>query len=238
MSWQTTKPGLIPSLDVSVERLSNLLSGIDEIRVQNRNPIHALKVGALLELEGLKTIISKIREYSNLPIIIDHQKLADIPSIIKKYVEKIASIGVDGAILLGYVGPTSITTFVESCQEQELASYIVAEMSHDGASTYIKEESPIKIAKLARDLKATGIVCPATRTESIQRCAEVLKGSLLGIMSPGHGPQGGGADSAVMAGADWIVVGRSFYNSQNPQETLIKLGKLIIDKWKIKNSEE
>ena len=51
-------------------------------------------------------------------------------------------------------------------------------------------------------------------------------------MSPGHGPQGGGADTAVKAGADWIVVGRSFYTSPSPRETLIKLGKLIIDSWK------
>ena len=87
MVWQAIKPGLIPSLDVAVEEIPNLLADLNEIKVQNRNPIYALKVGALLELEGLKQVISQIREYSDLPIIIDHQKLADIPSIIKKFVD-------------------------------------------------------------------------------------------------------------------------------------------------------
>ncbi len=231
MTWASNKPGLLPSLDVPLDRLPELLSKIDEIKVQSRNPIYAFKVGALLEMDGLKSVVSQIREYSQLPIIVDHQKLADIPSIIKKFVEKVASLEVDGVILLGYVGPVSITTFVESCQDHGVANYIVAEMSHKGASEYIKESTPQNIAKLARELKATGIVCPATKTESIQNCAEILKGSPLGIMSPGHGPQGGGADTAVRAGADWIVVGRSFYTSPTPQETLIRLGRLIIDNW-------
>lgn len=231
MDWQYIKPGLIPSLDVPVEQLPKLLEGIDDIRIKNQNPIYALKIGALLELEGLKNVISQIREQSNLPIIIDHQKLADIPSIIQKFIEKITVCEANGVILLGYVGPVSITTFIETCQDYGLANYIVAEMSHEGAAEYIKSDSPSQIAQLALDLKATGIVCPATKPKSIEKCSNILKGSSLGIMSPGYGPQGGGADSAIMAGADWIVVGRSFYTSSNPKKTLKTLGELIIDKW-------
>ncbi len=231
MVWHSVKPGLIPSLDVSLHQLRALLSGIDDIKVANRNPVYALKVGALLELEGLREAIIKIRDYSQLPIIIDHQKLADIPSIIRKFVEKVALYEANGVILLGYVGPKSITTFVESCQDHGLASYIVAEMSHEGAAEYIKEDTPMHVATLARELKATGIVCPATKPISIQKCYNIIAGSTLGIMSPGHGPQGGGADSAVEAGADWIVVGRSFYTSSSPQQTLINLGEVIINKW-------
>ena len=238
MKWSFTKPGLIPSLDVPFEQISGLISDIDDITVQDKNPIYALKIGALLELDGLKKVVEDIRNYSQLPIIIDHQKLADIPPIIAQFVEKIATCEVDGAILLGYVGPSSITTFIESCQNYGLANYIVTEMSHEGASTYIKEDTPIKIATLARDLKATGIVCPATKPKTIQKCAAILKGSSLGIMSPGHGPQGGGADAAIQAGADWIVVGREFYNSDDPKQSLINLGELIINEWNKKNSQE
>ena len=231
MAWHALKPGLIPSLDVPLKDIPALLSGLDSLTAENRNPIYALKIGALLELDGLKQVITQIRENSQLPIIIDHQKLADIPSIIIKFVEKVVACGVDGVILLGYVGPTSITTFVDSCRAHGVASYVVAEMSHEGASIYIKEEAPMQIAQLALELKATGIVCPATKPASIRKCAEILKGTSLGIMSPGHGPQGGGADSAVKAGADWIVVGRAFYSSPNPKQTLINLGKLIINNW-------
>ena len=233
MKWYFAKPGLIPSLDVQFEQLPALISDIDDI-----NSIYALKIGALLELEGLKNVVSTIRNYTQLPIIIDHQKLADIPPIITQFIEKIAACEVDGAILLGYVGPSSITTFIESCQNYGLASYVVAEMSHEGASAYIKEEAPNKIATLARDLKATGIVCPATKPATIRRCAALLKDSSLGIMSPGHGPQGGGADSAIRAGADWIVVGREFYTSVNPKQSLINLGELIINEWNKKNSQK
>lgn len=235
MTWSLIKPGLIPALDVKFDRISYLLSNVDDI-VQIKCPIYALKIGALLELDGLKNVITEIRQYSSLPIIIDHQKLADIPSIMKEFVEKIAALEGNGVILLGYVGPVSITTFIESCQAQGLASYVVAEMSHEGASDYIQKDAPSKIAKLARDLKATGIVCPATNPKSIQKCASILKGSVLGIMSPGYGPQGGGVDSAIMAGADWIVVGRSFYTSPTPKKILMELGQLIINKWNEKNS--
>ncbi|MHA1129525.1 MAG: orotidine 5'-phosphate decarboxylase / HUMPS family protein [Candidatus Helarchaeota archaeon] len=235
MNWYAKKPGLIPSLDLSFHKIRHLLTGLDDLKVDNSNPIYALKIGALLELDGLREIIIKIREYTQLPIIIDHQKLADIPSIITKFVEKVAFYEANGVILLGYVGPTSITTFVESCQDYGLASYVVAEMSHEGAAEYIKEEAPPLIARLARELNATGIVCPATRPKSIQQCAEILQGSLLGIMSPGHGPQGGGADSAVVAGADWIVVGRSFYTSSTPKQMLINLGEVINNKWNEKH---
>ncbi|MHA1264803.1 MAG: orotidine 5'-phosphate decarboxylase / HUMPS family protein [Candidatus Helarchaeota archaeon] len=235
MSWKLKRPGLIPSLDVPLSDLPKLLMNIDDLKMNNRNPIYALKIGALLEQDGLKKVISIIREYSELPIILDHQKLADIPSIIEKFVEKIASFGIDGAILLGYVGPRSIQTFVHSCQDHGLANYIVAEMSHEGASEYIKSETPLRITQLALDLQSTGVVCPATKPESILKCRDILHGSKLGIMSPGHGPQGGGADSAVEAGADWIVIGRSFYTSPTPQEILIKIGRQVFDKWQTRS---
>ncbi|MFQ6054556.1 MAG: orotidine 5'-phosphate decarboxylase / HUMPS family protein, partial [Methanosarcinales archaeon] len=41
----------------------------------------------------------------------------------------------------------------------------------------------------------------------------------LTIISPGVGAQGGSISKAIDAGADYIIVGRSIYLSENPRES-------------------
>jgi orotidine-5'-phosphate decarboxylase len=45
----------------------------------------------------------------------------------------------------------------------------------------------------------------------------------LNILSPGVGAQGGSASAAIKAGADYIIVGRSIYNAENPEAAALKI---------------
>jgi orotidine-5'-phosphate decarboxylase len=42
------------------------------------------------------------------------------------------------------------------------------------------------------------------------------------ILSPGVGAQGGDARKAIEAGADFVIVGRSIYNAEDPYAAALK----------------
>ena len=72
-----------------------------------------------------------------------------------------------------------------------------------------------RMARLAAEVGAAGVVAPATRPERIR-----LIRSIIGertIISPGVGAQGGSAAAAFQAGADYIIVGRSIYGAEDPE---------------------
>lgn len=58
-------------------------------------------------------------------------------------------------------------------------------------------------------------MAPATRPKQISKFRTIV-GKNMKIISPGIGTQGGNAKKCFNAGADWIIIGRSIYNSLNP----------------------
>jgi orotidine-5'-phosphate decarboxylase len=86
-------------------------------------------------------------------------------------------------------------------------------MSHPGATEFFYGGTAEKIARLAIECGADGIIAPATRPERVK----VLRG-IVGnrkILSPGVGAQGGEIDTIVKL-VDGIIVGRAIYESDNP----------------------
>jgi len=76
-----------------------------------------------------------------------------------------------------------------------------------------------------KEVGARGIIAPATRP---QRLAELrsLANELM-ILTPGVGAQGGSAADAILAGADYIIVGRSIYQADDPRAAAQKLADEI-----------
>ena len=72
-----------------------------------------------------------------------------------------------------------------------------------------------KFAQLAVNAQATGVIAPATRPDRVEHIRGLV--GELKILSPGVGAQGGSAAQAIRAGADYVIVGRSIYNAENPQ---------------------
>jgi orotidine-5'-phosphate decarboxylase len=64
---------------------------------------------------------------------------------------------------------------------------------------------------------ADGVVVGATVPAKIAEVKQIL-GEKVAIYSPGVGAQGGDAETAVKAGASYLIVGREITNSYNPAD--------------------
>ena len=92
--------------------------------------------------------------------------------------------------------------------------FVVAEMSHPGATEFFHGCTAEKIAGLAVACGADGIIAPATRPERV-KILRSFAGTLK-ILSPGVGAQGGDADE-IAEMVDGIIVGRAIYEAADPE---------------------
>jgi orotidine-5'-phosphate decarboxylase len=207
---------LIIALDVTDRR-----SALDIAR-QVCDYVDAIKIGYPLALaEGL-SIIRQLKQYS--PVIADF-KVADIPNTDRLICEHVFKAGADGIIVHGFTGQDSLEACVQVAKQYEKDIYVVAEMSHPGGVEFFRPIAE-KIAYLAAIAGASGLVAPATRPERVKQIRAVI-GDKLTIISPGVGTQGGSAADAISAGADWVIVGRSIYNSDDPANAARKICEQI-----------
>jgi orotidine-5'-phosphate decarboxylase len=99
-------------------------------------------------------------------------------------------------------------------------------MSHKGASegygqTIIDSETGAKtlqyvsFARKALKWGADGVVVGATYPEKIKQIKQIL-GQKVSIYSPGIGAHGGVAETAVKAGANYLIVGREITMADDP----------------------
>jgi len=194
---------LILALDVvEREKALQVSKSVSEI-------VDAIKVGYPLVLGCGMDIVTKI---SKLSEVICDFKVADIPNTNRLIVERVVEKGASGVIVHGFVGRDSIEACIKAASGKDV--YVVVEMSHKGGAEFFQSLTE-KIAKLAVEVQATGVIAPATRPERIKYIRDLVGD--LKILTPGVGAQGGSAVEAINAGADYIIVGRSIYNSKNPK---------------------
>ncbi len=173
--------------------------------------IDAIKLGYPLVLSCGLAIADEMVEY-DLPLIADF-KVADIPNTNRLIAEQVFDAGFSSIICHGFVGKDSVTACVETSFECGGSCYVVAEMSHPGATGFFHGGAAEKIAELAMECGADGIIAPATRPGRVK----VLRG-IVGkrkILSPGVGAQGGDADT-ISKLVDGIIVGRAIYEAKDP----------------------
>ncbi|ASJ07891.1 orotidine 5'-phosphate decarboxylase [Thermococcus siculi] len=159
---------------------------------------------------GLK-IITELKQVTGLPIIAD-VKLADIPNTNRLIARKVFEAGADYIIAHGFVGRDSVEAVMELGE-----TIIVVEMSHPGAKEFIQPVTE-GLIELANELESFGVIAPATRPERVEYIRSKLKPGIR-VITPGVGAQGGKAEEVIRAGADYIIVGRSIYGSENPRES-------------------
>jgi orotidine-5'-phosphate decarboxylase len=147
-----------------------------------------------------------------LPLIADF-KVADIPNTNRLIAEQVFSAGFSAIICHGFPGQDTVQACVETAHANDGECYVVAEMSHPGATRFFHGGIAEQIAHMAADCGADGIIAPATRPERVKILREII-GSRK-IYSPGVGAQGGNAQ-AVAAIVDGIIVGRAIYEAKDP----------------------
>ena len=170
--------------------------------------VDAIKINWPLVLSEGPGMITRLSEMSE--VICDF-KVADIPNTVRLIVENAVSRGASAVIVHAFTGDDSLRAAVEAAGGAEI--YAVTEMSHPGGRMFTAKHAE-EMARLGVECGVAGFIAPATRPERIAAVREVIGD--LKILSPGVGAQGGSASDAIRAGADYVIVGRAIYGSEDP----------------------
>ncbi|HUV82103.1 MAG TPA: orotidine-5'-phosphate decarboxylase [archaeon] len=184
--------------------------------------LDAVKVGYPLVLAAGIDIISDLARFA--PVIADF-KVADIPNTDRLILQQAYRAGAAAVIVHAFTGRDSLDECVAEAAKRNRDVFAVTEMSHPGASDFLASAAE-DMAKMAARCRVTGVVAPATRPRRIAAIREIV-GDLT-IISPGVGAQGGSAVDTIKAGADYVIVGRSIYQSYDPAAVAKKITDEIL----------
>jgi orotidine-5'-phosphate decarboxylase len=226
-SSKRSKSRLVLSLDLDFrENAKNLLKDAKKILVETSDYICAVKLNfhliVPLSLAELSSVNSIIGSYG-LPSIADI-KLNDIGNTNRVATEYLWLAGFSAVIvnpLVGYEGALDVV--LSRAQKLGKGVITLAFMSHKGAEEgyglVLKDGRTLFELFLdrAKEWNVDGIIVGSTRTEKIER-ARIRVGEEIKIFSPGSGAQGGDALSSLNAGSDYLIVGRSIVDSQDPRK--------------------
>ncbi len=171
--------------------------------------VDAIKINWPLVLSEGPQMITRLSEISD--VICDF-KVADIPNTVRLIVENAVSRGASAVIVHAFTGDDSLKAAVEAAGDAEI--YAVTEMSHPGGKMFTAKHAE-EMARLGVECGVDGFIAPATRPERIAAIRSVIGD--LKILSPGVGAQGGKASDAISAGANYAIVGRAIYGSEDPR---------------------
>jgi orotidine-5'-phosphate decarboxylase len=173
--------------------------------------LDAIKLGYPLILSSGLSIAQEL-EGEDLPLIADF-KVADIPNTNRLIAEQVFDAGFSSIICHGFIGKDAVQACVDISSDYGGACFVVAEMSHPGGAEFFQGGTAERIARLAMECGADGIIAPATRPDRVSVLRQIV-GSRK-ILSPGIGAQGGDAETIARL-VDGLIVGRAIYNADNP----------------------
>jgi orotidine-5'-phosphate decarboxylase len=181
--------------------------------------VDAIKINWPLVLSAGPAMITELAELR--PVICDF-KLADIPNTNRLITEQAIGRGAAGVIVQGFPGMDSVKAVVDAAAGA--AVFVVTEMSHPGGQEFTAPVAD-RIARMAVEAKASGVIAPATRPGRISEIRKIV--GRLSILAPGVGAQGGSAADAIRAGADYVIVGRSIYASPDPAKAAREISEEV-----------
>jgi len=201
------------------------IDGAMEVGNSVINYLDTIKIGYPLVLaEGLPSI-GMVKDRFDCKIIADF-KVADIPETNKKIADLTFKAGADAIIVHGFVGPDSVKACMNSAEEFGTEVFLLTEMSHPGASRFLQPAAE-DIAAMGIEMGLKNYVAPSTKPDRLEKIREVV-GKDSFIISPGVGVQGGDPNQTLEF-ADAIIVGRSIYSSEYPEDVV----KSIVDSIKL-----
>jgi orotidine-5'-phosphate decarboxylase len=187
--------------------------------------------------DGVQQLVEKIRGQGLIAIM--DAKVNDIGATNKTIAQYYFAAGFDALIANPFIGwEEGLKPLFEVSQQLNRGMILLCYMSHKGAcegygQTIIDPETGQKtlqylaFAKKAVKYGADGIVVGATYPQRITEVKKVV-GEKVAIYSPGVGAQGGSAETALKAGANYLIIGREITLAADPA----KVASEILDSTK------
>ncbi|MDI6904971.1 MAG: orotidine 5'-phosphate decarboxylase [Candidatus Bathyarchaeia archaeon] len=233
------KSNIILALDFPFEKpenRENLFSKAQHI-LETVNPyICTVKFNRHLVLplgtfNGVQKLVKKVHDLGLIAIM--DCKINDIGATNQTIAEYYYAAGFDALTANPFVGwEEGLKPVFDVARKLQRGVILLVYMSHKGAwegygqtiyDVETSEKAPqyVSFAKKALKWNADGVVVGATYPEKIREVHEIL-GEKIPIYSPGIGVQGGAIESALKAGARYLIVGRTITLAENPAETAKK----------------
>lgn len=112
--------------DVPFEKFGPLVKAVGDLP-----KIGGLKLPARAGRRGWETWVKTAREYTDKPLIYDHQKAGnDIPDTGAEFMEDVAGAGFDAVILFPYTSPVTQYEWIRAAQNVGLGVIVGGEMTH------------------------------------------------------------------------------------------------------------
>ena len=178
--------------------------------------------------DGVEKLVEEVRGQGLLAIM--DAKVNDIGSTNQVIAEYYFAAGFDAIIANPFIGwDEGIKPLFDVSQRLNRGIILLCYMSHKGAAegygqtiidptTGEKTLQYLSFARKASVWGADGVVVGATVPSKIAEVKQVV-GENVAIYSPGVGAQGGSAETAVKAGANYLIVGREITMSDDPAKS-------------------
>jgi len=218
---------VIPACDVTtLEEFENLIKATRDIE-----KIGGYKIGFLALSYGLEKVVRKAREYTDKPIIYDHQKAGtDIPDTGKNFAKLCKKAGVDAVIFFPQAGPETERAWIYHALDNNLGVIVGGIMTHPAYTVseggFITDEGALEIYKIAAESGINHFVVPGNKPDVIKIIRDTVED--VGIspifFAPGFVTQGGRIEKAAeVAGERWhAIVGRGIYATEDPRKAAIE----------------
>ena len=222
---------IVLALDLPVDQPRRLLSRSIEILETVHPYVCAVKINQLVLplglFNGVQKILSSAQDFG-MPTIMDC-KINDVGHANRIIAEYYYEAGFDALTANPFVGlEEGLQPVFEVANQMRRGVILLIYMSHkateEGYGQKIHDPktgrlSPqyLAFAQRALSWNADGVVVGATYPEKIREVRDIL-GDRVPIYSPGVGVQGGDVESAMRAGARYLIVGRTITLAENPAE--------------------
>ncbi len=231
---------IVLALDVPYEAPDNrsrVLAKAQSILKAVHPYICAVKINHHLVLplgtfDGVAQLVEQIRGQGLLAIM--DAKVNDIGATNQTIAQYYFAAGFDALIANPFIGwEEGLKPLFEVSQRLNRGMILLCYMSHRGAGegygqTIIDPETGektlqyVSFARKALKYGADGIVVGATYPQKIAEVKQIV-GENVPIYSPGVGAQGGAAETALKAGANYLIIGREITLAADPAKAASQL---------------
>lgn len=169
-----------------------------------------------------------INSFKGSYFFICDSKMADIGYTNRLVAKQIFELGFDALIIHAAIGARQgIDEVVDLAEKMGRGVLGLCAMSHPGAAEHLNKHFDTLLG-IAVSAGVDGFILPATYPELITQARSICPSSI--IASPGVGTQGAPVGSAISAGADFEIIGRTISRAQSPAEKAREI-KEAMKKW-------